>query len=112
MYFTANYFGPDVLSSRHSYGTIKYEKNILKDASYQTIINKITEILSFYVKLPPFVLQLSPYIDFYLFILSANTIDFSPNDASASNFFFILLYQDTIGAWTNGLIVNKVNNSR
>lgn len=87
MYFTANYFGPDVLSFRHSYGTIKYEKNILKDASYQTIINKITEILSFYVKLPPFVLQLSPYIDFYLFILSANTIDFSPNDASASNFF-------------------------
>lgn len=72
------------------------------------IINKIIEIL---LKLFLFVLQFLLYIDFYLFIFSVNIIDFLLNDVSVFNFFFILIYQDIIGVWINGLIVNKVNNS-
>lgn len=55
------------------------------------IINKIIEILLFYVKLFLFVLQFLLYIDFYLFIFSVNIIDFLLNDVSVFNFFYIVL---------------------
>lgn len=55
------------------------------------IINKIIEILLFYVKLFLFVLQFLLYIDFYLFIFSVNIIDFLLNDVSVLNIFYIVL---------------------
>lgn len=55
------------------------------------IINKIIEILLFYVKLFLFVLQFLLYIDFYLFIFSVNIIDFLLNDVSVFNIFYIVL---------------------